>query len=233
MPRRARMYIPGFPYHIVQRGNNRDACFIEPANYQFYLDLWQKKSKRYAVAVQAYWLMTNHTHFLITPTTETSISNITKVVGSRYALYINRCYGRSGTLWEGRHRPSLVQSERYLLACYRYIEMIPVRASMLARPEEYQWSSYGVNGWGDSSWLQPHQEYLNLGATTKARCHAYRELCVNDVNQKDLQLIRKAAYYCQPIGNDRFRIQINEKYDLKPGQMRGGRPRKNNNPAAG
>jgi len=98
---------------------------------------------------------------------------------------------------------------------------------MVARPEEYQWSSYGVNGWGDSSWLQPHQEYLNLGATTKARCHAY------DVNQKDLQLIRKAAYYCQPIGSARFRKQINEKYGLKPGQMKSGRPRKNNNPAAG
>ncbi len=103
---------------------------------------------------------------------------------------------------------------------------------MVTRPEEYQWSSYGVNGWGDSSWLQPHQEYLNLGSTTKARCHAYRDLCVNDVNQKDLQLIRKAAYYCQPIGSARFQKQINEKYGLMPGQMRSGWPRKNNNPVA-
>ena len=113
MPRRARMYIPGLPYHIVQRGNNRDACFIEPANYQFYLDLWQEISTRYGVAVHAYCLMTNHIHFLITPTSETSISNTTKVVGSRYALYINRCYQRSSSLREGRHRSSLVQSDHY------------------------------------------------------------------------------------------------------------------------
>ena len=224
MPRRARMYIPGLPYHIVQRGNNRDACFIEPADYQFYLDLWQEISKRYGVTVHAYCLMTNHIHFLITPTCETSISNTTKVVGSRYALYINRCYQRSGSLWEGRHRSSLVQSDHYLLACYRYIEMNPVRASMVSRPDEYQWSSFGVNAWGDSSWLQPHKEYLRLGTTTSARCHAYRELFANDLGRVDLQLIRKAAYYCQPIGSDHFRKQINEKYGLKPGQMRSGRP---------
>ncbi len=227
MPRRARMYIPGLPYHIVQRGNNRDACFIEPANYQFYLDLWQKISKRYGVAVHAYCLMTNHIHFLVTPTSKTSISNTTKVVGSRYALYINRNYERSGSLWEGRHRSSLVQSDHYLLACYRYIEMNPVRASMVSRPDEYQWSSFGVNGWGDSGWLQPHKEYLSLGTTTSARCHAYRDLLANDLDQEDLQLIRKAAYYCQPIGSDRFRKQINKKYGLKPGHMRSGRPCKN------
>ncbi len=133
----------------------------------------------------------------------------------------------------GTHRPSLIQSERYLLACYRYIEMNPVRASMVAKPEEYQWSSYGVNGWGDSSWLQPHQKYMNSGATIKAHCHAYRDLCVNDVNQKDLQLIRKAVDYCQPICSGRFRKQINEKYSLKPGRMRSGRPRKNNNSSTG
>ena len=152
IPRRARTYLPGYPYHIVQRGNNREVCFIEPENYQYYLLLWQELAKRYGVSVHAYCLMINHIHFLVTPWRESAISNTMKVVGSRYAQYINLLYKRTGTLWEGRHRSSLVQSERYLLTCYRYIELNPVRARMVDHPEEYRWSSYGVNAWGDESW---------------------------------------------------------------------------------
>ena len=160
MPRRARMYIPGFPYHVVQRGNNREACFIEPENYQFYLELWKKLSKQYEVDVHAYCLMTNHIHFLATPATVTALSNTMKVVGSRYAQYINKKYRRTGTLWEGRHRASLIQKECYLLACYCYIELNPVRAGIVSSPKEYRWSSHGSNGWGDDSWIIPHGEYL-------------------------------------------------------------------------
>ena len=114
MPRRARMYLPGLPYHVVQRGNNREPCFIEPENYHFYLKLWKTLSWRYGVSVHAYCLMTNHIHFLVTPGTETAISTTMKVVGSRYAQYINLKYNRTGTLWEGRHRSSLVQTDQYL-----------------------------------------------------------------------------------------------------------------------
>lgn len=176
MPRRARMYLPDHPYHIVQRGNNREVCFIEPENYQFYLELWQEISRRYDVAVHAYCLMTNHIHFLATPSTGKALSNTMKVVGSRYAQYINKKYRRTGTLWEGRHRASLIQKERYLLTCYRYIELNPVRANRVSRPEEYRWSSYGSNGWGDEGWITPHQEYLQLGRSQGERCRAYREL---------------------------------------------------------
>jgi putative transposase len=157
------MYVAGLPYHVVQRGNNREACFVEPENYQFYLELWQQMTRRYGVAVHAYCLMTNHVHSLVTPQRPGSISDTMKVVGSRYAQYINLRYQRTGTLWEGRHRASLVQSERYLLCCYRYIELNPVRAGMVERPEEYRWSSYGINAWGDAGWLQPHEEYSRLG----------------------------------------------------------------------
>jgi len=224
MPRRARMYLPGLPYHLVQRGNNREVCFIEPENYQFYLELWRSISKRYGVSVHAYCLMTNHIHFLVTPHQEASVSNTMKVVGSRYAQYINLKYKRTGTLWEGRHRPSLVQSERYLLCCYRYIELNPVRAGMVERPEEYRWSSYGVNAWGDISWLVPHDEYRRLGNNAEERQTAYRELFRYQLSEVDLQLIRKAAHYCQPVGDDRFREQIERKYGIKVGQMKRGRP---------
>ena len=226
MPRRARMYVAGLPYHIVQRGNNREVCFIEPANYQFYLELWRQVVRRYVVAVHAYCLMTNHVHFLVTPQRDSSISDTMKVVGSRYAQYMNLRYKRTGTLWEGRHRSSLVQSDRYLLRCYRYIELNPVRAGMVERPEEYRWSSYGMNAWGDPGWLRPQAEYLKLGGTVDERCHAYRELFRHQLSAQDLHLIRKAAHYCQPVGDDRFRRQIEQRYGIKPGQMRRGRPRK-------
>ena len=226
MPRRERMYVAGLPYHIVQRGNNREACFIEPENYQFYLELWRQMAGRYGVSVHAYCLMTNHVHFLATPTQNDSISNAVKVVGSRYAQYINLRYKRTGTLWEGRHRASLVQTERYLLCCYRYIELNPVRAGMVARPEEYRWSSYGCNAWGDAGWLHPHEEYLRLGDTDANRYLAYRELFRCQLSESDLHLIRQAAHYCQPAGNDRFRQQIAARYGIQPGQMCRGRPRK-------
>lgn len=225
MPRRARMYVPGLPYHIVQRGNNREACFIEPENYQFYLELWRAMARRYGVSVHAYCLMTNHVHFLVTPGRADAVSNAMKVVGSRYAHYINLRYKRTGTLWEGRHRASLVQSDTYLLCCHRYIELNPVRAGMVARPDEYRWSSYGGNAWGDPGWLTQHEEYLRLGDSREARCYAYRELFRHQLSEADLHLIRKAAHYCQPVGDDRFRLQIEARYGIRSGQMQRGRPR--------
>lgn len=228
MPRRARVYIPGLPYHVVQRGNNREACFIEPENYQFYLELWQELSTRYGVAVHAYCLMTNHIHFLVTPSTKTALSNTMKVVGSRYAQYINKTYRRTGTLWECRHRASLVQAERYLFTTMRYTEMNPVRANMVSRPEEYRWSSYGVNAWGDESWLSAHDEYMRLGQSEDDRCYAYRELFRYALSEEDLHFIRKAAHYCQPVGDDRFRADIEQKYGIKLGEMKRGRPKKLN-----
>ena len=124
MPGRVRIYLPGLPYHVVQRGNNREPCFIEPENYQFYLELWKTLSARYGVAVHAYCLMTNHIHFLVTPGTDISISNTMKVAGSRYAKYINLKYKRTGTLWEGRHRSSLVQSDKYRNVSTSYGQLV-------------------------------------------------------------------------------------------------------------
>ena len=149
MPRRPRMYLPGLLYHIVQRGNNREACFFDPDDYQRYLEFLVESLHRYDVSLHAYVLMTNHIHLLMTPKNKEGISRVMKVVGSRYAQYMNKKYNRTGTLWEGRHKPSVIDSQTYLFTCYRYIELNPVAAGMVARPEEYQWSSYGVNAWGD------------------------------------------------------------------------------------
>jgi len=226
MPRRTRMYLPELPYHLVQRGNNREVCFVEPENYQFYLELWKECSSKYDVAVHAYCLMTNHIHVLATPGRADSISNATRVIGSRYAYYFNKKYKRTGTLWEGRHKSSLVQSERYFLTCCRYIELNPVVADMVAKPEEYKWSSYRVNAWGRESSLIPHAEYLKLGADFESRGFAYRELFKHHISAEDVHKIEKAAEYCQPVGDDRFRLQIESKYGIKLGYDGCGRPRK-------
>ena len=145
MPRKPRMYLPGVPAHIVQRGNNRDACFFSDIDYQYYLEVLGQGLRRYEVKLHAYCLMTNHVHLLMTPNDEMGISRVMQHLGRMYVLYVNRTYRRSGTLWEGRHKASLINAEEYLLTCYRYIELNPVVARMVRAPGEYRWSSYRRN----------------------------------------------------------------------------------------
>lgn len=176
--------------------------------------------------MHSYCPMTNHIHFLVTPTQPDSISRATRVLGSRYAYYFNKKYRRTSTLWEGRHKSSLVQSERYFLSCSRYIELNPVVAGMVRKPEEYKWSSYLVNAWGGMSSLTAHEEYLKPGSDNEARYFAYRELFKYHLSEQDIHLIENASNYCQPVGDDRFRKLIEKKYGVKLGQASRGRPRK-------
>jgi len=226
MPRRARTYLPGHPYHIVQRGNNREACFVGIDDYQHYLELWQEYSGRYGVTVHAYCLMTNHIHFLVTPVHAESISSATKAIGSRYAQYFNRAYRRTGTLWEGRHKSSLVQTERYFLTCSRYIELNPVSANMVDKPEKYKWSSYLCNAWGEEGLVKYHDEYMKLAVDAVGRQHAYRELFRYALTSNDVHTIEEAASCNRPIGDSRFCEQIVNRYGIVfPRRVR-GRPQK-------
>jgi len=138
MPRKPRMFIPGVPCHVIQRGNNRDVCFYCDDDYLFYLECLKSACKRYHVSVHAYILMTNHVHLLMQPEDEVGITRVMQSIGRRYVQYINRAYRRSGTLWEGRFKASIINAEEYLLACYRYIELNPVRANMVTHPANYQ-----------------------------------------------------------------------------------------------
>ena len=226
MPRRARMYLPGYVYHIVQRGNNREACFFEEENYRVYLNLMREALPRCGTRLHAYCLMTNHMHLLITPATAEGISNLMRVVGSRYAVYMNKRHGRSGTLWEGRHKASAVDSNGYLLKCYRYIELNPVVAKMVARPEEYAWSSYSANAWG--TWnpaVTPHACYLKLSKRPAQRQHNYRELFQEVLSPEDIHAFQEATHYCMPVGSAFFRKQIEHKMGRPLGQAYRGRPR--------
>ena len=209
MPRRARVRYAGVPLHVIQRGNNRTACFFAEQDYRFYLYQLEELARRFECGVHAYVLMTNHVHLLITPSETDSASLLMKHPGQRYVQYVNRVYRRSGTLWEGRFKSSLVQRQGYLLKCQRYIELNPVRAGMVPHPRDYPWSSYRVNGdLRNSALVTPHDGYVALGETPEQRAAAYRCLFQFELDEEDLKEIRSAANGGFALGNQRFKDDL-------------------------
>lgn len=209
MPRRARLSVPGIPWHIIQRGNNRAPCFYADEDYRRYLDTLAELSSQFGCAIHAYVLMTNHVHLLLTPQQQQSASLLMKHLGQRYVQYVNRTYRRSGTLWEGRFRSCLTQSEDYVLTCYRYIELNPVRANLVAHPAHYRWSSYAANAQGRyDRVLVPHAEYLRLGQTDSDRREAYAALFRAHLEAPRIDEIRSATNGNYALGNDRFKAEI-------------------------
>ena len=173
MPRKPRMYLAGVPCHVVQRGNNRDTCFFADDDCQFYQEALGDACRRYPVDVHAYVLMTNHVHLLMTPHTIEGVSRVMQSLGRRYVQYINRAYRRCGTLWESRHKASLVDAEQYLLACYRYIELNPVAARVVKHPSDYRWSSFACNAWADATTLFVRMPCISrLPRTNRHASHA-------------------------------------------------------------
>ena len=229
MPRKSRFYVAGMPVHIVQRGNNRQPIFFDENDNRLYLAWLKEAAEKYNCSVHAYVLMTNHVHLLLTPTDSTGVSRMMQYIGRYYVPYINHTYGRSGTLWEGRYKSSLIDAEDYLFICSRYIELNPVRASMVDHPSQYCWSSYGANAEGKpNAILQPHDQYIALGATEDERCSAYRDLFQAHVDDVAVSDIRASWQTGTPLGNDRFREQIEAVLNCKVGYSRRGRPVKPN-----
>jgi len=162
MPRKRRFFLPDVPVHVVQRGNNRQAVFFDDDDYRTYLSWLGGAASANGCAIHAYALMTNHVHLLMTPSEADAVSATLQDLGRHFVPYINHCYQRTGTLWEGRFRASMVQEEDYLLTCYRYIELNPVRAAMVQRPEDYPWSSNRANAMGAADLLvTPHPPGLS------------------------------------------------------------------------
>jgi putative transposase len=225
MPRKPRMYLPGIPAHVVQRGNNRTACFFADEDYQFYLECLREGLARHEVALHAYVLMTNHVHLLMTPAKEHSISRLMQHLARLYVLYVNKTYQRTGTLWEGRHKASLIQADSHLLTCYRYIELNPVVAGIVSAPDEYRWCSYRWHAWGKrNALITDHALYNDLGNEAGARQFAYRELFKYQIPEADIHEIRECLTYNHPVGNDRFKEQIETALGRTVGERRRGRP---------
>lgn len=227
MPRRARLTLPGVPLHLIQRGNNRQSCFFGDDDYRFYLDGLADAAGKTDCRVHAYVLMTNHVHLLVSADHVAAPGAMMKALGQRYVPYVNRLYRRSGTLWEGRFRSCPIQEEAYLLACQRYIELNPVRATMVEHPADYRWCSYRANAQGeDDRQVSPHRLYVALGDTAEHRQAAYRELFRHDLEPGLVDQIRAATNGNFLLGNARFAAEIEATLGRRVSPGTPGRPRK-------
>ena len=204
MARVQRLFLPGMPLHVVQRGADRQICFFEPADFLWYLQQLQRHSSARGCLLHAYVLMTNHVHLLLSADSVLSVSRMVKAVGQEYAHYINWRRHRSGPLWDGRYKSCVVQDTTYLLVCQRYIELNPVRAGMVRYPGHYRWSSYRCNAEGrDDALVHPHPLYLSMGNNQGERQQAYVAL-FNVDEEAALQALRVASRGNAAVGSAEF-----------------------------
>lgn len=226
MARLPRVSPVGVPIHLIQRGNNREICFVSDEDHCAYAGWLNEYSQKYKVNIHAWVMMTSHVHLLCTPQQEKAVSAMMQALGRRYVRYFNHEYRRTGTLWEGRYKSCLVQEELYLMQLYRYIELNPVRAEMVSHPGEYRWSSYSANACGkESSLCSPHSEYLALGATPTERQQNYSKLFDHHIDDIELlKDIRGNTNKGLAIGNDRFKQQIEMLTGRRVSSGKRGRP---------
>ena len=229
MARLPRYVIPGQPQHIIQRGNNRQVIFAAEADYQYFRDAMVEASGRFGLAIHGYVWMTNHIHLLATPTDPDSISKTFQSAGRKYVQYFNYTYRRSGTLWEGRYRATVVDSEQYMLSIMRYIELNPVRAGMVVHPRDYPWSSHRRYAYGDNgpnlNWLIAPDQYQGLASGEATRRQAYRELFKSAIDEGDLAAIRDAVHKGWAMGDARFKAMIEGLGQRRAAPAARGRPR--------
>jgi len=221
MPRLPRPSPVGIPQHLIQRGNNRQVCFSTEEDMAVYAHWLHVYATKYVVHIHAWVFMTNHVHLLVTPWQANGVSRMMQSLGRYYVRYYNQTYRRSGTLWEGRFKSCLVESTGYLLQCYRYIELNPVRAGMVEDPSDYLWSSYRCNGHGVASKLiTPHETYLKLGKTKAERLTNYRELFRYQLEDDVVKEIRESVNKGLAYGSERFKeeIEANLKRRVRPGK---------------
>jgi putative transposase len=225
MARLPRLVIPHQPHHVIQRGNDRQLIFREQEDYQRFLG-WLKESARfYSVAIHAYVLMPNHLHLLATPEDADGLAQMMQKLGRFYVPWFNHKYQRYGGLFQGRFRTSLIDSDRYFLACSRYIELNPVRAQLAASPLDYPWSSYAHHaGVLIDPLVTDHALYWSLGNTPFQREAAYIDLAQQGLSIDELQAISRAALKGQPLGSDAFKAELERKTSRQILPAKRGRP---------
>ena len=225
MPRRKRLNLTDVPQHVIQRGNNRQATFFAEEDYCFYLDCLVDAARKYGCQIYAYVLMTNHVHLLASTRQPYALSRMMQHLGRRFVQYINHVYRRSGTLWEGRFKASLVDTETYFLRCSRYIECNPVRARMVVDPADYRWSSYRAHALGmPDKLIAVHEQYERLGKTNDERELAYRNLFRSGLDSSELGEIRNTVNRGWPLGSERFKDEIERALACAVRPPKRGRP---------
>jgi len=226
MPRRPRLELPGVPLHVTQRGVNRAAIFIEDDDRHHYRHLLLNACVEHAVAVHTYVLMDNHVHLLLSAHQSGRVSNAMRAVGQCYVQTFNQRHGRSGTLWQGRFKSCLVDSDRYVLEVYRYIELNPVRAAMVEAPELHRWSSVHANfGMADDPLVTPHPAYTALAIDQDERTTTYRHWLKQGVCEEDLLTIRTYLAQERALGSARFQAMVERALNRPAGWRPQGRPR--------
>ena len=225
MARLPRLTLPDYPHHVIQRGNNRQAIFASVADYEFMLELLDENARKHGVTIHAYVLMDNHFHLLLTPETAEALPLMMQAVGRRYVRYFNNQQGRSGTLWEGRYKATLIQSERYLLACMAYMDLNPVRAGLVAMAADYAWSSHAhYVGHSMDKLLSPHPLYWSLGNTPFAREAAYAKLVQDGVDAQLQTELTEAALHGWALGDERFIAELQKRTSRRVRKTSAGRP---------
>lgn len=205
MPRQPRLVIAGYPHHIILRGNNRSTIFYNDEDRRFFIECLKEAKEKTKSKIYAYCFMSNHVHLLIEPSTEQGLGNMIQSLGRRYVQYINKTYKRTGTLWEGRFKSSVVSKDEYLLACSRYIELNPVRAKIVKHSKDYLWSSYGSKAEGrKNTLLDEDPVYKGLGKTPKERQLNYKEWFRKSISEEELNLIRNATQKGGIFSNNEF-----------------------------
>jgi putative transposase len=225
MARLPRLTVPGYPHHLIQRGNNRQPIVAATADYETLLALLGDNASRFGVALHAYVVMSNHFHLLATPETAESIPAMMQAVGRRYVRYFNDRQSRTGTLWEGRYRSAVIQADRHLLACMAYIDLNPVRAGMVVEAADYPWSSHGhYTGLRNDRLITPHPLYWTLGNTPFAREAAYAEMVRAGVAASVREALTKSALGGWALGEAGFVADLQKRTERRVAQARAGRP---------
>jgi putative transposase len=227
MPRYARCAIANVAYHIIHRGNNKQAIFFCDDDYQYFLEKISEGKEKYRVKIYSYVLMSNHIHLLIESNVAEDLGKFMKFIAQMYTQYINYFYGRTGTLWEGRFKSSPVSIDNYLLACCRYIEMNPVRAGLVSAPKDYRWSSYcGKIGKREDKILDFDVWYNSLGDNNLERQKKYQEWFKESIPEYEWKLIRECVNKSGVFGNEKFKEQIEKATGRKMEIRERGRPKK-------
>lgn len=227
MPRRARIVVPQVPVHLIQRGHNRRACFLNEGDFEYYLHWLDYFSAKFECQIHSYVLMDNHIHLAITPSEHDGLAHLMKSLNQRFVAYMNKSHQRSGTLWEGRFKSCLILDRDYLLTCMRYIELNPVRAGIVEHPRDYPWSSYRANAEGrEDCRITPHAHYIELGSTEHERRLAYRDMVAGTTDDIATNLLRCATNANLVVGDTSTINELSKalEHRLPPGQR--GRPKK-------
>ncbi|QNP49839.1 transposase [Diaphorobacter aerolatus] len=225
MARLPRLTLPGYPHHVIQRGNNRQPIFLDAADREVMWGLLCQYAREQQVAVHAYVLMDNHLHLLATPQVERGLTLLMQAVGRRYVRYFNQRHGRSGTLWEGRYRNTLIQAERHLLPCMAYLDLNPVRNGLCSDPAEFRWSSHGhYIGLRSDRLITPHPLYWDLGNTPFARDEAYAALVREGVSATEQRAITDSALNGWALGDADFLASLQQSTARRVVKSRAGRP---------